>query len=105
MSPAIPPIDVWVATGESRAVAATVSSHFRQRLAERVPEAGSHLDTDECIQAVLASEIGDQAREIAGILRALERARFSPAAPGDVLDIVDQTEALLDRLGAVPETP
>jgi hypothetical protein len=93
-----PPIDVWVASGESRAVATVMANRLRDAIAERIPEAGRHLHTEACIRTVLAAEDASLAREVADVLRALERARFSPAAPGDVLEVVDQADAVLATL-------
>ena len=95
------PIDIWVASGESRAVAAVMADRLRDVIAERIPGAGRHLHTEECIEAVLESDHGDVGRQVAEVLRALERARFSPAAPGDVLEVVDLAEAAIAML----ETP
>ncbi len=97
-----PPIDVWVASGESRAVAAVMAHRLRDAIAERIPQAGKHLHTEECIRAVLELDSGDVARQVAEALRALERARFSPAAPGDVLEVVDQAEAVITTLETAP---
>ena len=97
-----PPIDVWVASGESRAVAAVMASRLRDVIAARIPEAGRHLHTEECIRAVLEADSGELARQVADALRALERARFSPAAPGDVLEVVDQAEAVIAALETAP---
>ncbi len=95
-----PPIDIWVASGESRAVAAVVADRLRNAIARRVPQASRHLHTEECIEAVLESERGDLGKQIAEVLRALERARFSPAAPADVLEVVDLAEAAITMLEA-----
>jgi hypothetical protein len=102
--PTVPPVDLWVAAGESRAVAAVVAGRLRSLLSRRLPEAGGHLDTEECVQVVLASDLGDVGRQIASTLRALERARFSPAAPGDLLDVADQAELLIAALDSPTET-
>jgi hypothetical protein len=93
-----PPIDVWVASGESRAVAAVMSDRLRDAIAERIPDAGKHLHTEECIEALLHSDLGEISRQVVEVLRALERARFSPAAPGDVLEVVDMAEAAIAAL-------
>lgn len=93
-----PPIDAWVAAGESRAVAAVVAHRLRETLARLVPEAGRHLHAGECIRVVEAQDLGEVGRELADVIRALERARFSPAAPADVLEVVDDAERVLQGL-------
>ncbi len=97
-----PPIDVWVASGESRAVAAVMARRLRDVIADRIPEAERHLHTEDCIRKVLDADSGEMARQVADTLRALERARFSPAAPGDVLEVVDQAESIIAALEAAP---
>ncbi len=103
VAPAPPPLDLWVAAGESRAVAAAVAQRLRDLLARYLPDAGAHLDTEACVRVVLASGLGEIGQQIVSTLRALERARFSPAAPGDVLDVADQADALIAMLGDVEE--
>lgn len=93
-----PPIDAWVAAGESRAVAAVVTHRLRETLARLIPEAGRHLHAGECIRVVEAQDLGEVGRELADVIRALERARFSPAAPADVLEVVDDAERVLQGL-------
>jgi hypothetical protein len=51
---------------------------------------------------VLDADSGEMDRQVADTLRALERARFSPAAPGDVLEVVDQAESVIAALEAAP---
>ena len=100
-----PPIDVWVASGESRAVATVMANRLRDVIADRIPEAGRHLHTEECIRTVLELGSGEMAGQVAEALRALERARFSPAAPADVLEVVDQAEAVIAALEVAPDEP
>ena len=93
-----PAIDAWVAAGESRAVAAVVANRLRDALARLIPEAGRHLHAGECIRVVEERSLGEVGRELADVIRALERARFSPAAPADVLEVVDDAERVLRAL-------
>ncbi|MDH3458592.1 MAG: hypothetical protein OER90_17265, partial [Gemmatimonadota bacterium] len=102
--PPTPALDLWVAASESRAVAAVVAGRLRSLLSRRLPDAGGHLDTEECVQVVLASDLGEIGRQIASTLRALERARFSPTTPGDLLDVADQAEVLIAALDGAAET-
>lgn len=93
-----PPIDAWVTAGESRAVAAVVAHRLRETLARLIPEAGRYLHAGECIRVVEAQDLGEVGRELTDVIRALERARFSPAAPADVLEVVDDAERVLQDL-------
>jgi hypothetical protein len=86
------PIEEWVAAGESRAVATVVALRLRRIIAETVPAAQSHMDLEACVRAVEASEGGGPAHALLDVLRALERARFSPAAPADIHEVVDDAE-------------
>ncbi len=93
-----PPIEQWVAAGESRAVAAVTADRLREHVALVVPEAGRHLDTEECIR-VLHDRVPEwPLRELTDVLRALERARFAPAVPSDVVEVVEQADRLKERL-------
>lgn len=94
-----PPIDRWMSAGESRAVVAATADRLRRRIAQRLPRAGRHLDTEGLIR-VLAAEGGDlPVRELTQLLRALDRASFAPAVPADVVETVTRVEELMVELG------
>jgi hypothetical protein len=98
IEPAEPPIERWATAGESRAVAAVTADRLRQHIAQLIPRAGRHLDTEECLH-VLNDEVPEwPLRETGEVLRALERARFAPAVPSDVVDVVEQADRLKERL-------
>jgi hypothetical protein len=98
VTPAEPPIERWVAAGESRAVAAVTADGLRQHIAQLIPRAGRYLDTEECLR-VLHNEVPEwPLRETGDLLRALERARFAPAVPSDVVELVEQADHLKERL-------
>ncbi len=99
-----PPIERWIAAGEPRAVAAVTADHLRERLAAAVPVAGRHLDTDECLDALRAADRQLPLRELSDVLHALERARFSPAVPSDVLELVERALHLVHEVETVPES-
>jgi hypothetical protein len=86
------PIEEWIAAGESRAVATVVALRLRQIVADTVEGIDAPLDVEGCARVLEMSDRGSPARELAGVLRALERARFSPAAPADVHEVVDDAE-------------
>lgn len=97
LAPAVP-IDRWVAAGEPRAVAAVTSERVRSALAQLVPAVGVHLAAEDCL-VVLRRERPDwPLGELADLLRSLERARFAPAVPSDVMTVVDRAELLLESL-------
>lgn len=96
--PAPAPLQRWMTAGELRAVAASVADRVREAIAERVPAAGRHLDTESCL-AVLERERPEwPLRDLGGVLRELERARFAPAVPGDAALLVDEAEGVLRAL-------
>jgi hypothetical protein len=98
VTPAEPPVERWVAAGESRAVAAVTADRLRQYIAQMIPRAGRYLDTEECLR-VLHDEVPEwPLRETGDLLRALERARFAPAVPTDVVELVEQADDLKERL-------
>jgi len=86
------PIEEWIAAGESRAVATVVALRLRQIVAETAPGADTPVDAEACARLLEVSDGGKAARDLAAVLRALERARFSPAAPADVHEVVDEAE-------------
>jgi hypothetical protein len=93
-----PPLERWVTAGESRAVAAVTADRLREHIAQLIPQAGRHLDTEECLR-VLNDEVPEwPLRETGEVLRALERARFAPAVPSDVVEVVEQADRLKERL-------
>jgi hypothetical protein len=101
-SGAEPPLAQWVAAGEPRAVAAVLARQVRERLAELVPAAGAQLPTAECLAVLERERPSWPHREIAELLRTMERARFAPVVPEDVVTLGAECEALLDGLAAAP---
>ncbi|MFQ6045617.1 MAG: hypothetical protein ACE5PT_04560 [Gemmatimonadales bacterium] len=93
-----PPLDTWVAAGELRAVATVATDRLRSHLARAVPGAGRHLATEEVLALLERQRPEWPLREVGGVLRALERARFAPAIKDDLLSLVDQARSLEDRL-------
>ncbi len=93
-----PPIGNWMEAGEPRAVAAVTADRLRAHIARVAPEAGRHLDTDECISVLEASDHPLPMRELTEVLRSLERARFSPAVPSDVVELVQRAERVSREL-------
>ncbi len=96
--PVEPPVERWVAAGEPRAVAAIVADRFREIIATLVPDAGRYLDIEECIEVLHRERPDWPIREVSEILHGLERARFAPAVPSDVMEVVNQAEELVVSL-------
>ncbi|MFQ5702992.1 MAG: hypothetical protein ACE5HT_03130 [Gemmatimonadales bacterium] len=88
------PLLEWARAGESRAVAAATSDRLRHRIAQRFPDAGRDLTTEQCLAAIEIGRPDWPVRDIADTLRDLDRARFAPAISHDVLDLVERAEAL-----------
>ena len=98
-----PPLTRWIGAGEPRAVAAVVAESLRRKIAEIKPQATCSLSTEECIQVLEAESSDLPVREIGELLRSLERARFAPAVASDVMELTQQTEALVSSLDRPPE--
>lgn len=86
------PLEDWIAAGESRAAATVVALKLRGILAALVPEVRAHEDTDQLAAAILEEHRSTEAVALVAALRALERARFSPAAPADIHEVIDEAE-------------
>jgi hypothetical protein len=80
-----------------------MGERVRRRLAALVPEAGIALDVEECMNVIRKERPDWPHRELADLLRTLERACFAPAVPSDVLAVADDVDELLGRLEA-PQT-
>lgn len=95
LSPATqPPLERWAAAGERRAVATSAAHELRVAIAASVPAAGRHLALEPCLE-VLERECPQwPLRDLAKTLRALERARFAPTVPGDVVVLADEARSL-----------
>lgn len=100
-----PPMDTWIAAGESRAVATVVALELRRAIAADLPDVSEHLDAAERADAILEESGDPAARELVAVLRSLERARFSPAAPADVHEVVDEAERAMQAFRASRRGP
>jgi hypothetical protein len=100
--PGEPPLQTWVEAGELRAAAASVTERLRSGLARLEPGAGAGLPTDALLAVLRLRRPSWPLSEIEELLHALERARFAPAVPDDVLILKGQVADLLERL-AQPE--
>jgi hypothetical protein len=97
-----PPLRTWVEAGELRAAAASVTERLRQALERLEPDAGAGLPTDALLAVLRLRRPSWPLSEIEELVHALERVRFAPAVPDDVLILEEQATDLAERL-AQPE--
>jgi hypothetical protein len=97
-----PPLQAWVEAGELRAAAESVTERLRRALERLEPDAGAGLPTDALLAVLRLRRPSWPLSEIEELLHALERARFAPAVPDDVLMLEEQAADLAERL-AQPE--
>jgi hypothetical protein len=95
---AMAPVDSWVAAGELRAVATRMSLALRHELAAREPLAGAALSTDDCLAVLQRERPAWPLGDIADVLHTLDRARFAPAVPQDVMALAAQARTISERL-------
>jgi len=88
------PVVQWMNAGEPRAVVSAVTDRLRDSIATALPEAGRQLSTEECLSVMEQEEPEWPLREIARILNALDRARFAPAVPNDIVELAEESDAL-----------
>jgi hypothetical protein len=86
------PLDEWIAAGESRAVATVVALKLRRMIADMVSDADAQSDADADGATMLQGDRSAEAAALISAMRALERARFSPAAPADIHEVIDEAE-------------
>jgi hypothetical protein len=100
--PASPPLHTWVEAGELRAAAAALADQLRQTIAGLEPAAEAGLSTEALLVILRRRCPAWPLGEIEDVVRALERARFAPAVPHDLLALGEQVSALAERLGRAP---
>jgi len=99
------PLRAWVDAGELRAAATALASQLRQAIAGWEPAAEAGLPTEALLAVLRLRCPGWPLAELEDGLRALERARFAPAVPHDVLALADQVGQLIERLGRAARVP
>ncbi len=92
------PLAAWLKAGELKAVVTVITDSVRNRIEHLVPEASRQLSTDECLAVVVAAEPDWPHRELGEVLRALDRARFAPAVPADLMVLAERAERLVVSL-------
>ncbi|UCG85839.1 MAG: hypothetical protein JSW71_18280 [Gemmatimonadota bacterium] len=88
------PVVPWLNAGEYRAVVSAVTDRLRESIATALPQAGRQLSVPECLAVVEREQPGWPADEIAGVLNSLDRARFAPIVPSDIMALVEQADEL-----------
>jgi hypothetical protein len=93
-----PPLERWADAGESRAVAAVATARLRLALAARLPGALPSLDTETVIAHLAEHRPDWPVRELADVLRQLDRTRFGTGAVPDAVALARRAADLEPRL-------
>ncbi|MGE5092177.1 MAG: hypothetical protein ACM3OH_08400 [Bacillota bacterium] len=103
-SPAVatPPLVRWAEAGETRTVLAAAAARLRGAVAAKLGEAGDGLSTPALV-ARLAVRPELPAGEIAGILQALDDARFAGTTPTHAAELYERASSLAVAVGAPVE--
>jgi len=88
------PVVIWLEAGESRAVVSAVTDRLRESIEAALPEASRQLSTQECLGVIDGERPLWPALEISSVLQSLDRARFAPAVPADIMDLVERADEL-----------
>lgn len=104
LEPPRPPLERWTEAGELRAVATAAAGELRRVLSWIEPAASEAMATPEYV-AALRRRADWPLDEIAEVLQALERARFAPAVPTDVLALAEQAATLAQRIQTAARSP
>ena len=96
--PAAPPLEQWADAGESRAVAAAATTRLRLALAAAVPGALPSLDTEAVVAHIAEQRPNWPIRELADVLRQLDRTRFGTGALPDAVALARRAAELESRL-------
>jgi hypothetical protein len=95
-----PPLSVWVEAGELRAAAAAVGEQLRRAIARLEPAAAVGLPADALLAVLRLRRPRWPLQDLEDLLHALDRARFAPAMPSDVIWLQEQATTLAGRLAA-----
>ncbi len=99
------PVSRWIAAGEPRAVATASMHRLREQIRTYVPQAEPSLDLETWLRTVEEHRSAWPVRELADIMRALERASYAPAIPSDVIALADESQVLLHTIDDAESTP
>jgi len=92
------PVVQWARAGELRAVVSAVTDRLRESIERALPLARRQLSTEECLKIIAQQQPNWPMREIDGVLRALDQARFSPAVPSDIVQLAQRAGNLSSSL-------
>lgn len=92
------PVVQWARAGELRAVVSAVTDRLRESIERALPLAGRQLSTDECLEIIAQQQPNWPVRELATVLRSLDRARFSPAVPSGIVELAQRAGNLSSSL-------
>jgi hypothetical protein len=88
------PVVQWARAGELRAVVSAVTDRLRESVETALPLAGRQLSTEECLGVIEENQPDWPTREIESVLRSLDRARFAPAVPSDIVQLAQRAGEL-----------
>jgi hypothetical protein len=100
VDPARAPLERWASAGEGRAVAAAATVRLRGAIARGDEAASLALDTDALLRHLRSTRPDWPLRELADLLRALDRARFDVAPADDPVALARRAAELEPRLRA-----
>jgi hypothetical protein len=92
------PLGRWADAGETRAVAASVTTGLRTTIARHTPSAHRGLDTDTLLTQLAADRPEWPLADLGSLLRALDEARFGADPAADPLALARDTTDLEGRL-------
>ncbi|HEY8257902.1 MAG TPA: hypothetical protein VIG08_09615 [Gemmatimonadales bacterium] len=92
------PLDRWADAGESRAVAASVTSGLRATIARYAPSAHRGLDTETLLTQLALERPDWPLADVGALLRALDEARFGAGAETDVIPLARGAADVESRL-------
>jgi hypothetical protein len=98
----VPPLAEWGEAGEPRAVAAVAARSLRAVILGQLPGIPQGLVASRLIRVVEEQRPQWPSDELGTVLRALEAAQYSAAAPGEVLALAERAGALKKQLEPGP---
>ncbi len=92
------PVVQWARAGELRTVVSAVADRLRENIERALPEASRQLSTEECIGVITERRPEWPVRELEVVLRSLDRSRFAPAVPSDIVQLAQRASELSSSL-------
>ncbi|UCD24077.1 MAG: hypothetical protein JSW51_13780 [Gemmatimonadota bacterium] len=89
-----PPVVQWMNAGEPRTVVSAVTDRLRDSIAVALPDAGRQLSTEQCLAVIEEQRPEWAVSEIARVLHSLDRARFAPAVPTDIVELAERADEI-----------